>query len=266
MQMSTIRNNVRFSLGYRLFRIAIVFLVLAFVVPSIPFAQESPPTEALEPGWSNRVEELAQAGDFTSALQLVDRAIAHFPDQGHGYLIRGMVKFRAEDVAGSIADFEKSIALDPQSEPYCWQLGISYYYAGRCKEGRDLFVDHRTVNPNDAENAFWHYLCVAKLEGAEKAAQQLLPCGKDTRPPLMDVLDLIAGKKSAADIEALIENSRGTERAKSSTRFYGYLYLGLYYEAVNQRDLSRNYLDKCLQQKVQGYMADVARVHLKILK
>jgi hypothetical protein len=37
------------------------------------------------------------------------------------------------------------------------------------------FYAGRTVNPNDVENAAWHFLCVARAESPEKARAALLP-------------------------------------------------------------------------------------------
>ena len=46
---------------------------------------------------------------------------------------------------------------------------ISDYYVGKFADGRRQFESHKTVNPNDVENAAWHFLCVARLDGIEKA-------------------------------------------------------------------------------------------------
>mgnify|MGYP000446850332 CR=1 FL=1 len=41
------------------------------------------------------------------------------------------------------------------------------------EEGRKLFELHRSVNPQDVENAAWHFLCAARVDGLEKARAQL---------------------------------------------------------------------------------------------
>ena len=41
----------------------------------------------------------------------------------------------------------------PSAAPQLWQRGIALYYAGRYDDCRKQFESHRTVNPNDVENA-----------------------------------------------------------------------------------------------------------------
>src|SRR4030095_5214325 len=93
----------------------------------------------------------AQSGDRPQ--QVFDRAIADFQ--------RGRV---AESVAG----FDKLVKLVPDTEPQLWQRGIALYYVGRYRDCRAQFESHRTVNPNDVENAAWHFLCVARAESPQK--------------------------------------------------------------------------------------------------
>src|SRR5688572_23374147 len=87
--------------------------------------------------------------------------------------------FRAGRVEQSLAGFDQVARLSPADAPYLWQRGIAQYYAGRFRECRDMFVSHRTVNPDDVENAAWHFLCVARAESPESARRQLLPVGTD---------------------------------------------------------------------------------------
>ena len=60
-------------------------------------------------------------------------------------------------------------------KPYLCQRGISQYCLGDFAGGRQQFEIHRKVNPNDVENAAWHYLCVAKTDGQDVARQSLIP-------------------------------------------------------------------------------------------
>ncbi|PWZ10291.1 hypothetical protein Zm00014a_041957 [Zea mays] len=45
---------------------------------------------------------------------------------------RGMQLFRQGDVAGSLAEFDKAIEMDPRQKQYLWQRGLSLYYLDRC--------------------------------------------------------------------------------------------------------------------------------------
>ncbi|REJ68170.1 MAG: hypothetical protein DWQ31_08525 [Planctomycetota bacterium] len=172
----------------------------------------------------------------------------------------GMRRFVAGDVAGSIEAFDAAAAADESMVPRLWQRGISYYYAGEFAKGRDQFVVHKTVNPHDVENAAWHYLCVARIDGVEAARQALLEIDtrRDTRVPLAEVYRLYAGEGTVALVLAAAE-ADGTPRAE----MYAQLYLGLYYEAAGQTNLAREHLVRAAAVDLPDhYMRNVARVHV----
>jgi len=106
------------------------------------------------------------------AERALDRAIAHF---------------QAGRVAESAAEFDNVVKLAPDYAPQLWQRGIALYYAGRFRDCRAQFESHRTVNPDDVENAAWHFLCVARAESVERARAALLPVGPDSRVPMREV-------------------------------------------------------------------------------
>jgi lipoprotein NlpI len=172
-----------------------------------------------------------------------------------------MVHFRLGQIERSLQDFDRSIELAPLTKAECWQRGISLYYLGQFQEGREQFEVHRTVNPNDVENAFWHFLCVAKQSGLAAAREAILPCGHDARPPLMEVLQMIRGQLEPPAVIAAAEAAHGGPTTKALARFYGHLYVGLYHDAGGQPELAKEHLRRCLEEKVGGYMRDVALVH-----
>src|SRR5262245_7135390 len=101
-----------------------------------------------------------------------------------------MRDFVAGRIPESVAGFEAVIKADPASAPYLWQRGIALYYAGRFADCRDQFVSHRTVNPDDVENAAWHFLCVARADSPAAARAALLPVGPDARVPMRQVYEM----------------------------------------------------------------------------
>jgi tetratricopeptide (TPR) repeat protein len=113
------------------------------------------------------------------------------------YLIRGSLLFRSGKIEQSLPDFDKVIEIDPAVKPYLWQRGIALYYAGKYQEGLDQFAVHRDVNPNDVENAFWHFLCNTKLKGLKAAQKDVLLSGKDQRVPMMQVQEKRPSNKSS---------------------------------------------------------------------
>ncbi len=162
----------------------------------------------------------------------------------------------------SIAGFDNLARLAPDIAPQLWQRGIALYYAGRYKECRAQFESHRTVNPNDVENAAWHFLCVARAESPEKAKAALLPVGPDARIPMAQVYELFQGKRTPEDVLAAAGN-------RIEGQFYARLYLGLYFEAIGNNRLAREHITAAASARFAaagGYMHDVAKVHLRILQ
>src|SRR5579885_1436778 len=122
----------------------------------------------------NSTMSRAQRLLLSNLLLLAAFATVVRADDAAELVSRGMRKFRNNDVAGSLADFDRAARLDPQFAPQLWQRGIADYYVGKFREGRRQFELHQTVNPHDVENAAWHFLCVARLEGVAEARTALL--------------------------------------------------------------------------------------------
>jgi lipoprotein NlpI len=189
---------------------------------------------------------------FTSTVRADDAA---------DLVSKGMRKFRDNDVAGALANFDRAAQLDPQSAPQLWQRGIADYYAGKFRDGRRQFELHQTVNPHDVENAAWHFLCVARIDGLPAAKKSLLTIDttRDSRVPMAEVYELYAGRGSP---EAVL---RAAARAATpQAAMYANLYLGLYYEAAGDADRARACLRKAAAADTPGnFMQDVAKVHLR---
>ena len=190
-------------------------------------------------GWVlAHVESRAQ----TSPRALLDRAVAEF------------AKGR---IAESVAAFDELARIAPGEAPYLWQRGIALYYAGRYKDCRAQFESHRTVNPDDVENAAWHFLCVARGESPSAARAALLPVGPDPRVPMREVLEMFRGSIGA---DAVLK-AAGT---RLQARFYAHLYVGLYSEATNDAARARQHIEAAADRQFAeagGYMHMVARVH-----
>ena len=178
---------------------------------------------------------------------MLDRAVAHF-DAGR--------------IAESAAEFDRLVKADPAGMPYLWQRGIVLYYAGRYADCRQQFERHRTVNPDDVENAAWHFLCVARAESPARARMALLPVGPDARVPMRQVYEMFRG--AATPDEVL--RAAG---AQPSAQFYAQLYLGLYFEAIGDARRALEHITVAAADRYAragGYMHMVARVHLALLQ
>jgi len=179
--------------------------------------------------------------------ELLDRAVADFE--------RGRISESAEG-------FDALIKVRPDVAPELWQRGITLYYAGRFADCRAQFESHRTVNPNDVENAAWHFLCVARAESPAKAKAALLPVGPDARVPMRQVYDLFRGVLTP---EAVLKAAG----SQPSAQFYARLYLGLYFEALGDDRRALEHITAAAADRFAaagGYMHMVAKVHLGILK
>jgi len=218
------------------------------------------------PTWSYPIQAAIESGQYDKAEKLATEAVTQWPNYWRVYLTRGEAYFRAGKIAESMSDLDECLKLNPQIAPSFWQRGLTLYYAGKFQLGREQFELHRSVNPNDVENPFWHFLCVAKLEGVEVARKNILPCGLDGRPPLMEILDLIKGTKSFEEVAKSIADMESLPSKNASAIFYGNYYLGLYLDALGEPKKAEKFLAKSVAAKLPGYMPDAARVHLDLLR
>jgi lipoprotein NlpI len=171
---------------------------------------------------------------------------------------QGEEAFRQGRIAESVKFFDRAIEAEPRLAAHHWQRGISLYYAGRFKDCRKQFELHRTVNPEDVENAVWHYLCVAATDGVDAARKVLIPIRGDERVPMAEVHRMFAGKGTTEEVIA----RAGQEHA---ALFYAHLYVGLFHEAAGRKAEASEHMRKAaLDFAVGHYMHDVARVHVKL--
>jgi lipoprotein NlpI len=171
---------------------------------------------------------------------------------------RAVEDFRAGRIEPSVAGFDRLAKLSPADAPYLWQRGIALYYAGRYADCRDMFVAHRTVNPDDVENAAWHFLCVARADSPAAALRQILPVGPDSRVPMREVYQMFLGRQTQAQVLA----AAGSD---ASAQFFARLYIGLYLEATGDAAGGRRQIAIAAEARnaaVGGYMHDVAKVHM----
>lgn len=198
--------------------------------------------------------------DFTQGIELD-------PKRADAYQRRGAEHFKQGQINESIADFDKFIELRPDQMQVHWQRGISYYYAGRFEEGWKQFKAYEEKDTNDVENAVWHYLCLARLVGAEKARASLLKIGRDPRVPLMEVYALFKGDAKPEDVLAAAKRGTPPPAERNQRLFYAHLYLGLYHESAGNKAKALEHMTKAAEDhKCPGYMWEVARVHLDRLR
>src|SRR6188472_776421 len=182
---------------------------------------------------------LVLASAFTARVEQNPQAIMN----------RAVAAFEKGQFAESATAFDELAKTVPEQAPQLWQRGIALYYAGRYDDCREQFESHRTVNPNDAENAAWHFLCVARAESPAKAKAALLPVGPDGRVPMHEVYEMFKGAMTPEQVMKAAGES-------ASGQFYGNLYLGLYFEATGDPKRARTWIEAAASERyrpVGGY-------------
>lgn len=211
-----------------------------------------------------KVIELEKAGLYAEAEKLLNELIKDKPKNVDFYSMRGQVNFKQGKVKEAVADFDQEIKLLPNRAGAHWRRGLALYYTGQFAEGAAQFVTSDKVEPEDVENAVWHQLCLAKVDGVEKARLKLLKVTSDGRIPMMKVHELFAGKCKPEDVFAEAEANKPTPNIKRKQLFYANLYVGLYYEMMGETKKSYEAIEKCVDEFPQNgnYMMDVAKMHL----
>lgn len=206
-------------------------------------------------------------GQYAAAVAAFDRAVKLDPKLAEAYDSRGDAELKQGKFAEAVADFDRFLALRPAEAPGHWRRGIALYYAGRYADGRDQFKGYETKDANDVENAVWHFLCCAKLDGVDKARAKKLKVGKDRRVPMTEVYELYLGKLKPEGVLAAAERGTVSAEERQNRLFYAHLYLGLFYDAAGDAKQALEHISLAAGKfRSSHYMGDVARVHESVLK
>lgn len=277
----------------RSFQLAALLLTFALLAPSLsannPSEDEAAVRAALRRGDMKTAVDLANAalerspnnsrllllrGSCREQLDQLKEALADFdnaltldPEFVNGHDYRGNVRLKLGDVNGAVADFNKFLAAFPQERARYWQRGIACYYAGQFDEGRKQFEAYQTYADNDVENAVWHFLCVARMSGMEKARAGLVKIRPDSRIPMMEVYALFAGKAEPKDVLAAANAGSPSAAELQNRLFYAHLYLGLYFDAAGDKAKAQEHITLAADKyPSKHYMGYIARVHCDLLK
>lgn len=249
--------------------------ILAVTLSVIPLesitAQTAEKKETLKT--ENQVTELQlrtqaaaalRTGDTKEAIAAANQLTKKFPQSPAAMLTAADTLLRCGKPAESLVHFDEYLKAEPNALPYLWQRGIAQYFAGRYQEGVKQFEVHRSVNPNDVENAAWHFLCLARADSFEKASSLVLPAPNDPRIPMEEVLKMLKSGDTS-----LVKNRINTVPESSGERaraeFYGFFYLGLFADAKGNQQEALQWLRKSAEDAPHHYMGDVARVYVQYL-
>jgi lipoprotein NlpI len=177
---------------------------------------------------------------------------------------RAISDFMGGRVRDAVEGFDLLAEMMPAHVPRLWQRGVALYYEGRYKDCAAQFAAHKAVNPTDAENVAWHFVCLARAESPQKARASVLSIVPDTRVPMPELYDLLRGLTTA---ERLLQAALST--GKPEAEFDAHLYLGLYSEALGDTERARVHITAAASDRFRelaGFMHAAARVHLQQLQ
>ncbi|WP_186776072.1 tetratricopeptide repeat protein [Rubripirellula reticaptiva] len=211
--------------------------------------------------------ESLRRGDRDAAIKAADAMVADYGDNVQAMVEAGDVYLRSGKPDQAVVQFDRFIEKVPTQMPYLWQRGIALYFVGKYQAAAEQFAKHRAVNPHDVENAAWHFVCVAKADSPEKARQMLLPAPGDGREPMNEVLEMLSSgnTKSVRDRINWVVKRAPESGAAEDAKFYGELYLGLYADALGDRDEAIERMKAASADAPRHYMGDVGRVYADLL-
>ena len=214
------------------------------------------------------------ARDYTTALGFV----GHDARYADVFQMRGCANFKLGNLQGAVSDWVNFIRLKPDKEADHWQICVAYALLGSYEDARKQFEWHWTVNAEDMEVAFWHYLCVARMDGLESARENLIEVAGEERVPMPELYQLFKGECSEADVWLAVEEGDPDKDERTRREFFANYYLGLYKQAAGKLDLADELIGKALEiaKSNEGYIGDspggqlragdIARVHSQQLR
>ena len=208
---------------------------------------------------------------FEQTVKSADAEIARDATQGRAYSSRGDAQLFLGKAKEAVGDFEKMIALDPSQDAPHWRLGIAYYFAGDFAKSAKQFEKYHAYDDHDRENGVWKFFAQARAESIEKARAEMLIYKRFDREPFPAVYDMLAGKKTTAEVLAELEKKGLKDDAL--VMFFAHYYVGWYEQLLGNKDAAKQHLAEAvvLSQKAAasggpGYMGQVARLHYEALK
>lgn len=227
--------------------------MVAIVAASLILAQADPLQEAAN---------AYRRQDYAGAVQRLEPLVKENPDSVEALSLLGTVEFMRGDMAKALVAWDRQVKIHKPSYAPHWQRGIALYYAGRHKEGREQFEAYQAVDGNDVENSVWKLMCQAREEGQglAKAQKNMLPIGLDRRVPMMEVLDLFAGKSTMGKVKE--QTLKAPENQGKKPQFYEALYLGLWEDLQGNSKESLRHFERAMElEPASVYMREVGRVH-----
>ena len=210
-------------------------------------------------------------GKYKAAFKNCSELCQLEPNNLNYQMMLGDISFAAGQMDACVAAYDKLIELQPSLEPRLWQRGLALYYAKKFEKGVQQFETHQLVNTQDVENAVWHLLCAAKISNVEAGRKKLIPISEDRRVPMSQIYEMYAGRMTPEQVLTIANQTSPSVELDSEQhrlqRYYAHLYIGLYYEMLENEQASLDSMKKATELNPLGktnFMGQVARVHLQL--
>ena len=227
--------------------------------------EDSSPTKPLEALlYESRVN--FAVGNFTQAEKLAREAVQLQPNNTQTHMLLANIFLIEGNINQAVASFDEIIRLKPELQPHLWQRGLALYWVDEFQKGKEQFETHQDVNAQDVENAVWHLLCAAQIEGLDAARQKMIPIEGDKRVPMKEIYEVFAGRMEPEKVIEAATESPDLQRAL----YYGFIYNGLYYEMIGEKEKCIEAMEKAEKAKSfmnkDDLMNQVATIHLRLRK
>ena len=193
------------------------YRLLVFLGPAFLSAALSAHDDFSVAGLSTAALQALSEDDVRTAIENADAMVRQAPEDPRTALQAADIYLRAGEFKWAVRWFDRYLKSEQGDAPALWQRGIALYFMGEYQAAATQFEVHRTVNPNDVENAAWHFLCVAKAESPSEAKAKLLPAPGDPRAPMEEVMKMLktGDTKLVTDkVESLPAGSKEREMAR----------------------------------------------------
>ena len=205
-----------------------------------------------------------QEGNNDLAIQVADAIVRQHQDP-RAIRLAADIYLRSGKTEWATRLFNRYAESEPEQIPTLWQRGIALFFTGKYAAAAQQFELHRKVNPNDVENAAWHFLCLAKAKSLAAAKASVLPAPNDPRIPMKEIHALLTSGDTDAINDRVNKTEVGSdERAEAA--FYGDFYLALYADAQGQASTALKLMNRAAKDAPRHYMGDIARVYAKHLQ
>jgi lipoprotein NlpI len=235
-----------------------LMIYLSVIIPGV---QQGHVVERLK-----SIAATADAGRHDEAIQQAKTLLEEHPNQAEVHYLLGRSYFCLGKFGESVRAFDAYVERRPDLRARQWERGIALYYAGQYEEGARQFEMYQTYHSGDVENAVWHFLCRAALDGPEAAMRKLLPVTGDSRVPMRQIYRLYQGAGSVEEVLRAVEGGNPDEQQRAARLFYARLYIGLHHEAWRRTDEARTWIALADREHkdtmgINRYMWWVAHVH-----